>query len=215
MSTYHGTCVEDAVSVDRTSAQSTGAGIAGAGRRPAGSHRPAFRDDRPAAREGRPAPRDERSFRTLMGRYPTGVVLVTAATPDGPVGMAVNSFASVSLTPPLVSFCAALTSDTWARLKRVPGFAVNILGGDHEDVCRLFARHGADRFAEHAWTTTPDGHPLLADAVGWIDTRVEHVHPAGDHDLVIARASGWSDPRSHAPLVFYSGRFHALEGDTP
>lgn len=159
------------------------------------------------------APQGDRSFRDLMGRYPTGVVLVTATTDDGPVGMAVNSFTSVSLTPPLVSFCAALSSETWGRLRTVAGFAVNILGRSHEEVCRLFARHGAERFASHDWTTTPDGHPLLADAIGWIDTRVEAIHTAGDHDLVIAEATGWSTLRDTSPLVFYGGRFRSLEGD--
>lgn len=172
----------------------------------------------PGQRRQIPAPstsatKDDHSFRTLLGRYPTGVVLVTAATDEGPVGMAVNSFTSVSLTPPLVSFCAALSSETWGRLRNAEGFAVNILGASHEEVCRLFAQHGAERFARHDWTTTPDGHPLLADAVGWIDTRVEHIHPAGDHDVVIAAATGWSVPSDSSPLVFYGGRFHALEGD--
>ena len=66
------------------------------------------------------AHQDPRAFRDALGRYPTGVALVAAATPDGPVGMAVNSFTSVSLAPPLISFCAMLSSSSWAQVGRAP-----------------------------------------------------------------------------------------------
>ncbi|MCU1638296.1 MAG: flavin reductase like domain protein [Microbacteriaceae bacterium] len=153
---------------------------------------------------------DQRSFRDMLGRYPTGVVIVSASTPDGPVGMAVNSFSSVSLDPPLISFCPMVTSATWARIRPVGSFAVSTLGANHADVSRLFAQRDVDKFAEHEWAVSPAGHPVIADGLGWIDATVEWVAPAGDHKLVIARANQWSEAATGRPLVFFSGGYHSL-----
>jgi 3-hydroxy-9,10-secoandrosta-1,3,5(10)-triene-9,17-dione monooxygenase reductase component len=153
---------------------------------------------------------DQRSFREVLGRYPTGVVIIAANTPDGPVGMAVNSFTSVSLDPPLVSFCPMRTSGTWASIRPVGGFAVSTLGADHAEVSRLFARKGADKFAEHPWALSPAGHPVVPGCLGWIDASVEWVAPTGDHELVVARALQWSEPADGRPLVFFGGGYHSL-----
>jgi 3-hydroxy-9,10-secoandrosta-1,3,5(10)-triene-9,17-dione monooxygenase reductase component len=152
----------------------------------------------------------ERSFRDLLGRFGTGVVLVTAQTPDGPVGVAANSFTSVSLDPPMVALCAAHTSTTWPSIRSAEGFAVTILRDVHEDVCRVFATRGADRFAGREWVRTPSGHPTLPDGLGWLDCRIEQLLPAGDHELVLARALDWSLPNEGGPLIFHSGRYARL-----
>lgn len=154
---------------------------------------------------------DQRSFRDTLGRYPTGVVLICAMSEVGPVGMAVNSFTSVSLDPPLISFCPMLTSATWAALRDIKSFAVSILGAEHADVSRLFATKGADRFAHHDWAQSPLGHPVLSSALCWIDATITSVTPAGDHELVIAEATTWSqNPEKTDPLVFFSGKYHNL-----
>jgi len=153
---------------------------------------------------------DQRSFRDTMGRYPTGVAVIAAMTADGPVGMAVNSFTSVSLDPPLIAFCPMRTSTSWARIEPVGGFAVSLLRDDHESVARLLAQKDADRFGGHDWRTSPAGHPVLADALGWLDTTVETIVEAGDHELVVARVRHWSQAGDGQPLVFYGGRYHAL-----
>lgn len=153
---------------------------------------------------------DKRSFRTTMGRYPTGVAVVAATTADGPVGLAVNSFTSVSLEPPLVSFCAMITSTSWARLRPVGQFAVSLLREDHEGVARRFSQRGVDRFAEYEWVLTPGGHPVLADALGWLDTTVEAITTAGDHEVVIAHVDSWSQAGAGGPLVFFGGEYHRL-----
>ncbi|GGH40979.1 flavin reductase family protein [Microbacterium album] len=158
----------------------------------------------------RTAPSDQRSFRDALGRYPTGVVLVSAMTDDGPVGMAVNSFTSVSLDPPLVSFCPMLTSTTWAKIRPVGGFAISTLRDCHTDVSRLFSRRDVDRFGIGEWRLSPAGHPVIADALGWIDATVEWMTDAGDHELVVARATAWSESGDGDPLVFYRGGYHRL-----
>ncbi|HEX6473258.1 MAG TPA: flavin reductase family protein [Streptosporangiaceae bacterium] len=152
----------------------------------------------------------QRSFRDVLGRFATGVVLVTARTAHGPAGMTANSFTSVSLDPPLIALCAAYTSTTWSCIRAVGAFAVTILGDEHEEVCRTFATRGADRFAGRAWTQTPAGHPLLPDGLGWLDCEIETLHPAGDHELAIARATRWSTAADRRPLIFHSGRYTRL-----
>ncbi|MEU6736552.1 flavin reductase family protein [Streptomyces physcomitrii] len=155
---------------------------------------------------------EQRSFRDILGRFTTGVVLVTAQTKEGPAGMAVNSFTSVSLEPPLVALCAAHTSTTWPAIRETGGFAVTILGDQHADLCRLFATHGAERFAGRQWGLTSAGHPLPADGLGWLDCRITDIHPAGDHELVVAETVAGALTDSAGPLVFHAGRFRELIG---
>ncbi|MCI5075353.1 flavin reductase family protein [Oricola sp.] len=154
--------------------------------------------------------RDQRSFRDTLGRYPTGVVVIAAGAEDGPVGMTVNSFTSVSLDPPLIAFCPMRSSATWAQIKAAGGFAVSLLRLQHEVVARQFSQKGVDRFAGHEWWMSPTGHPVLAEAMGWLDAAIESVTSAGDHELVVARVLDWSAPGEGDPLVFFSGGYRAL-----
>lgn len=150
-----------------------------------------------------------RSFRDILGRFTTGVVLVTARTDTGPVGMAVNSFTSVSLAPPLIAVCAAISSTTWPLIRSTDAFAVTILGDRHRDLCTLFSTHGADRFVGE-WGVTPAGHPLVSDCLGWLDCAITAGYEAGDHELVLARAVAGAVTADDSPLVFHAGRFAAL-----
>ena len=91
---------------------------------------------------------DPRLFRDVLGHYPTGVVLVTALDADGePIGMIVGSFTSVSLDPPLVSFCVQNTSSTWPKLKELPSLGISVLGESHDEAVRTLAAKTGDRFA--------------------------------------------------------------------
>ncbi|ELP66577.1 flavin reductase family protein [Streptomyces turgidiscabies] len=156
------------------------------------------------------APLDQRSFRDILGRFPTGVVLVTANAAHGPVGMAVNSFTSVSLEPPLVALCAGRSSTTWPGVRAAGRFAVSILGEGHAELCRLFSERGADRFSGREWAYTPAGHPVPAGVLGWLDCEISVIHPAGDHELVVASATEGALSGAAAPLVFHAGRFRGL-----
>lgn len=152
----------------------------------------------------------QRSFRDVLGCFSTGVVLVTAESDGGPVGMAVNSFTSVSLDPPLIAFCAALTSTTWPAIRAAGGFAITILSDTQEEVCRTFSARDADRFAGRDWARTPAGRPVTADGLGWLDCRIRTVQVEGDHELVIAEAVDWSIGADARPLIFHSGRYASL-----
>lgn len=160
---------------------------------------------------------DQRAFRDVLGRFATGVVLVTARTRQGPAGMTVNSFMSVSLDPPLVALSAANSSVTWPAIRAAGGFAVAVLGGQHEELCRAFATRGAPRFAEPGeWTRTGQGHPVPRGALAWLACQITQTQPAGDHELVLARAlagaTGGTEP-GH-PLIFHTGRFTGLAAPT-
>jgi 3-hydroxy-9,10-secoandrosta-1,3,5(10)-triene-9,17-dione monooxygenase reductase component len=154
------------------------------------------------------------AFRTVLGHVPTGVTVITAMTADGPVGMAVGTFSSISLDPPLVGFFVAKTSTTWPSIRSADGFCANVLGGQQQALCQTFARSGGDKFADVDWELTPAGMPLLERVVAWVDCRIEQVYDAGDHELCIGRVHDL-DTSAHdglvdGPLVFYRGDFGTL-----
>src|SRR5437867_9216722 len=94
---------------------------------------------------------DSAEFRTVLGHFATGVTVVTGRGPDGPVGLAANSFTSVSLDPPLVLVCMARTSSTWPVLRAGGRFAVSILGEHQEHLGRRFGARAGDRFEGVGW----------------------------------------------------------------
>jgi 3-hydroxy-9,10-secoandrosta-1,3,5(10)-triene-9,17-dione monooxygenase reductase component len=153
---------------------------------------------------------DPRTFRDALGRFATGVAFVTAA-PDGePAGLIVNSLASVSLEPPLVSFCPSRSSLTWSRMRRTRRFGVNVLGRDHERFAMRASRAGADRFAGLDWALGRRGVPLVADALATLECEVVAEHPAGDHWIVVGRVDEARTSPVDAPLVFFGGAFRTV-----
>ncbi|HZJ26023.1 MAG TPA: flavin reductase family protein [Acidimicrobiia bacterium] len=155
---------------------------------------------------------DAPGFRSVLGHFATGVTIVTAMDDGEPVGMAANSFSSVSLDPPLVLFCAALTSSTWPRIQRSRGFAVNILGEHQEHVSQSFATRGADRFGSVGWNVGVGGSPILDDVVGFLDCRIEAEHEAGDHVIVVGRVLDLGLTKPVGPLLFHRGAYGRLLG---
>lgn len=153
------------------------------------------------------AGQEARALRDALGRYSTGVALITTQTPHGPVGLAVNSFTSVSLAPPLISFCAMHTSASWSDIRATGRFAVSVLQVHHEQIARRFSQRGIDRFAGSTWIPSPGGHPILGEALSWFDATIETVTTAGDHEVVIAGVDAFSEPGEGAPLVFFGGRY--------
>jgi flavin reductase (DIM6/NTAB) family NADH-FMN oxidoreductase RutF len=154
---------------------------------------------------------DVATYRTVLGHFATGVTLVTAMDGDEPVGMACNSFTSVSLDPPLVLFCAAKSSSTWPRMQPARAFAVNILEEDDEEVCRLFATRGADRFSQLQWTGYRTGSPVMRDALAFVDCVTDAEYDAGDHTIVVGRVVQLGYAPEGKPLLFYRGGYGRFE----
>jgi len=158
---------------------------------------------RPAARAA-----DAGWFRQVLGQYPTGVSVVTGIAADRTaVGLAVGSFTSVSLDPPLVAFLPDKKSSSWPKIAAAGKFCVNILAADQEPVCRAFASKAPDKFAGLAWRPAASGSPILTGAVAWIDCDLEAVHDAGDHLIVIGRVTDLDIERPTLPLLFFQGGY--------
>lgn len=154
-----------------------------------------------------PVPFDSAQFRQVLGHFPTGVTVVTAAPSSGPVGLAVGSFASVSLDPPLVAFFPDRTSSSWPQIEATGSFCVNILAEDQEAVCRRFASKGDDKFAGLGWRPAGSGSPLLDGVLAWIDCDIESVTEAGDHYCVMGRVRDLDVGRDGGPLLFFRGGY--------
>jgi len=153
---------------------------------------------------------DGAQFRQVLGHFPTGVVVVTALADGVPVGLSVNSFTAVSLEPPLVAFCAARLSGSWALIRPTGGFCVNVLAEDQEAVSRVFATPGADRFRSLGWTLSASGAPHIHGALAWVDCAIDAVHPGGDHEICVGRVRALGVEREDGPLVFYRGGYGRL-----
>lgn len=150
---------------------------------------------------------DSAKFRQVLGHFPTGVTVVTTAAEGGPAGMAIGSFTSVSLDPPLVAFLPARTSGSWPLIRAAGVFCVNVLAEDQEHLSRVFASKGDNKFAGVGWRPGPTGSPVLDGVLAWIDCRIDAVHEAGDHDIVVGRVVELSVAREAGPLVFYRGGY--------
>jgi flavin reductase (DIM6/NTAB) family NADH-FMN oxidoreductase RutF len=151
---------------------------------------------------------DGARFRQVLGHFPTGVTVVTAGTEGGPVGLCVGSFTSVSLHPPLVAFCAGYTSTSYPLIEAAGHFCVNILAEDQEEIARVFADKGDDKFSGIGWRpSVVTRAPVINDVLAWIDCEIDAIHEAGDHWIVIGRVLDLEIGHEGGPLVFFRGGF--------
>lgn len=155
---------------------------------------------------------DSAKFRTVLGHFPTGVTVITAAPEGAPVGLAVGSFSSVSLDPPLVAFFPGKSSSSWPQIEVTGAFCVNILADDQEDVCRRFASKEEDKFAGLGWRAATSGSPVLDGALAWIDCDIDSVVEAGDHYCVMGRVRDLEVAHEGAPLLFFRGGYGRFAG---
>ena len=153
------------------------------------------------------APQDGRALRHAFGRFGTGVTVITTQTDHGPLGMTANSFASVSLDPPLVLWCAALRSKRHDAFAKAAHFCIHVLGDDQVPLANHFASQGHD-FTGFDWQKGPDGAPQLDGCLAAFHCSRHAVHPAGDHSLILGRvAHAAATDGSGAGLLFDQGRF--------
>jgi flavin reductase (DIM6/NTAB) family NADH-FMN oxidoreductase RutF len=148
-------------------------------------------------------------FRALLRRHAAAVVVITAPG-EPPVGFTATSFTSVSLDPPLVSFCLAHSASAWTAVQSAAVIAVHVLTQEQEQVARTFSTRGIDRFAAHgAWQAGPAGVPLLDGVLARMVCRVVQRVEAGDHTIVLAtpEIGEHHADASAAPLVYHDGRY--------
>lgn len=146
-----------------------------------------------------------------MGRYPTGVTVVTARDADGePLGLTVNSFTSVSLDPPLVLVCVDRGSSSHDGLLHADTFGVSVLAaGQHLLAHRFAAEEPRRRFQDVTWRDGPHGNPILEDAVAWLECAAHEVHEGGDHSILLGRVLA-SGVEAGEALVFYRGGYASV-----
>lgn len=152
---------------------------------------------------------DEAEFRSALGHFASGVVVVTGMDDGQPVGLTCQSFFSVSLDPPLIAFAPSKQSTSWPRVSTSCDICVNILAAEQEDTAQVFAKSGADKFAEVEWIPAYHGAPRLLNALVGLDCRIRDVHEAGDHWLVVAEVLE-TQVGSGRPLLFYRGNFSGI-----
>lgn len=172
-----------------------------------------------AAPEG-PTPAE---FRRAMAEFATGITVITALDGGEPVGFACQSFASVSLEPPLVLFCADRRGRSWPRIRSAGRFCVNVLAEEQRELCERFGSSKGRKFDGLDWNLSAWETPELPDVLLRVHAVVHDVHAEGDHDVVIGRVLGvdlepGKDDRQAAgrrPMIFFRSRFGIDEPDAP
>jgi flavin reductase (DIM6/NTAB) family NADH-FMN oxidoreductase RutF len=154
---------------------------------------------------------DQARFRDVIGRFATGVAIVTAEGQQGPSGLTTNAVSSLSLDPMLLLVCFDNDSRTLPVVESAGRFAVNVLRAGDEELARIFAskRIGREKF-EAVTHRVAHGVPVLDDALAWLACDLEALHPAGDHTIGIGRVTHVDADDDGEPLLFYRGRFARL-----
>jgi len=156
---------------------------------------------------------DPKYFRDVLGSYPTGVCVVTSLGAGGERwGLAVGSFTSISLDPPLVGFLPDKRSRSWERIAPTGRFCVNILGSAQLAACQRFASRHEDKFEGISHGDSPGGLPLLDDVLAWIECDIAQTIEIGDHLLVVGAVRAMARSGEGSPLIFHRGGYHTLAG---
>lgn len=153
---------------------------------------------------------DPRAFRNALGAYATGVTVVTVPSDDGPVGITANSFASVSLDPPLVLWMPTKNSKRFKYFTGVRHYAIHILDAHQADICNGFVKDKA-AFDGLDWVTGGHDVPHIRGCLARFECTLEAEHDAGDHTIIVGRVTGAS-ARDGLPLLFQGGQFASLKG---
>jgi|SRR5579872_944366 len=154
---------------------------------------------------------DSRLQRKIMGRFATGVTVVTTAGAGGKGGLTANAVASLSLEPALILVAVDKRAGSHPEIKENGCYAVNILSIEQEEVSRRFAAPGPKDFSGLNWKTVITGAPVLEDALGFVDCRLIEVLPGGDHDIFIGEIVAGEAREDGQPLLYFSGKYRRLE----
>ncbi|KKB34249.1 flavin reductase family protein [Bacillus thermotolerans] len=153
-------------------------------------------------------------FKEVMGNYPTGVTVVTGVTEDGtPVGLTVNSFASVSLDPLMVLWSIDHGVSTIKAFTEGGKFAVHVLAGDQKDLCMTFATKGVDRFSQCKWEMSENGLPIIEGAFGVFECETFKAVEAGDHTVLIGNVKDIQIDKSKDPMLYHRRAFGPIPAE--
>ena len=147
-------------------------------------------------------------FRNSMGCFATGITVVTTKNAEGNHGVTVNSFASVSLLPPLVSFCIDKNAHSYDHFVEANDFAINILAEDQQDISQIFAHPTSVNWENLEFEQKQS--PIIKDVVTYIECKKEVLHDAGDHTIVIGKVLNLGDINNKKPLLYYTGNYRKI-----
>jgi len=155
---------------------------------------------------------DSSEFRRVIGRFPTGVTVVTTCDGEGrPFGLTASSLTSVSLDPLYLLICIGKGSRSHDVVVQGGSFAVNVLSSDSADLSNRFATvDPGERFEGVSWRAEATGSPVLERASAWLDCRIAQLHDAGDHTIVVGEVVGCDADGEVDPLVYLGGGYRAL-----
>lgn len=159
-----------------------------------------------------PGAGNERAYRDTLGQFATGVTVVTAMTGEGPVGMTANSFASVSLEPPLVLWSPAKASTRYPAFAAARNYAIHVLCADQRDMAQAFAMSGSDGFERFDWVQSANGAPLLDNCLARFECSQQARHDAGDHEIIVGKVDR-ALLREGPPLLFVRGVYGGFQLD--
>lgn len=151
-------------------------------------------------------------FREALGHYASGITVVTSHLDGERVGFTCQSFHSVSMSPPLVSFSVMSSSASYPKIRQAGRFAVNILSDGQVEVSNQFARRGTEKWHGIEWRESPLGNPLIAGCLHWIDCEIHAEHAAGDHVIVIGevKALNLQEAGTAQPLLYFKGQYRNI-----
>ncbi len=156
-----------------------------------------------------PSEGTSRAYRDALGRFATGIAVITCDSHNGPLGITANSFSSVSLDPPLVLWSPAKSSKRYEAFINAQNFAIHIMSAEQADICSGFASDG-HAFAGYNWHACPKGVPLISHCLSRFECTQDVVHDAGDHSIIVGRVTRVSTHAAN-PLMFYSGKYGGFE----
>lgn len=155
---------------------------------------------------------DPREFRNALGRFATGVCVITAEVDGKPFGMTVNSFASVSLDPALVLWSLQKNSECAPLFDNITRYGINILNAEQQDVSNQYAKKGEHDLIEGTYRQGRTGAVVLKDAIASFECELNAVHDGGDHLILVGKVHEMSeDPAERNPLLFYAGKYRELK----
>ena len=155
---------------------------------------------------------DPSIFREALGHFASGIAVITSHMDDEPIGFTCQSFYSVSMSPPLVSFSVMARSASYPKIRQAGRFAVNILSGEQVRISNQFARRGTDKWHGVEWQESPLGNPIIAGSLHWLDCEIHAEHAAGDHLIVIGevKALNLQEAAATQPLLYFKGQYRNL-----
>lgn len=151
-------------------------------------------------------------FRAALGHYASGITVITTQVDGELIGFTCQSFHSVSVSPPLVSFSVMCSSASYPKIREAGRFAVNILSQEQIGISDQFARRGADKWQDIAWRESPLGNPLIDGSLHWLDCTIHAEHAAGDHLIVLGEVKALDLEATAAtqPLLYFKGQYRQI-----